>query len=317
MDFETYKQLGLNKPFGDDDFFGQVVNGHSNQEIQNALSVPGDKQYHPCPEAYPDDNVPVGKVTSFTDWRESRVYPHARRNMWMYIPHQFTPPQEQPALMIFNDGEWYLDSQGPIRTTKVLDSLIHVGDIPIMIAIFIMPGRPDEVPSEKAYFDEPRAVQQRSIEYDSCTDTYGRFLLEDVLPFIEDHVGCNMTQDPNKRMLCGISSGGICAFNTAWHYPEAFGRVLSHCGSFTNIRGGHNYPYLIRSTERKPIRVFLQSGESDADIVSGNWALANQQMAAALAFSGYDMQFVFGQGGHTLRHGGALFADALRWLWRE
>jgi enterochelin esterase family protein len=96
-----------------------------------------------------------------------------------------------------------------------------------------------------------------------------------------------------------------------------FGRVLSHCGSFTAIRGGHNYPYLIRSTPRKDIRIWLQSGAGDADIVTGSWPEANKAMAASLAFAGYDHKFVFGEGAHNLRHGGAVFADGLRWLWRN
>lgn len=317
MDIKTYQRLGLHKPFGDNDFFGQVVNEHSNSEIGDAMDVPGDKQYHPCPEAYPDETVPIGKVTSFPHWTTSQVYPRTRRDIWVYTPYQLDPQGDTPALMIFNDGEMYLDVNGPVRATKVLDSLIHSGDIPIAIAIFIMPGRPYEVPIETAYWDEPKAVRQRSIEYDSCTDRYGRFLLEDVLPFVEGHVECKMTKDPKRRIISGVSSGGICAFNVAWHYPKAFGCVLSHCGSFTNIRGGHNFPYLIRSTERKPIRVFLQSGKADANIVSGNWPLANQQMAAALTYVDYDMQFAFGQGGHSLHQGGAIFADSLRWLWRE
>jgi enterochelin esterase family protein len=130
------------------------------------------------------------------------------------------------------------------------------------------------------------------------------------------HIGLDLTDDPTRRTICGFSSGGICAFNAAWHRPEAFGRVLSHCGSFINLRGGHNYPFLVRSTERKPIRVFLQSGEGDANVIHGNLPLANQQMACALQYAGYDVKFAFGQGGHNLRHGGAIFADSLRWLWR-
>lgn len=123
--------------------------------------------------------------------------------------------------------------------------------------------------------------------------------------------------DPNHRTLCGISSGGICAVTAAWHCPDEFARVISHYGSFTNIRGGHNLPYLVRSTPRKPLRVFLQSGANDAATLFGDWALANQTMANALAYAGCDYRFEFGRAGHSLHHGGALFADTLRWLWRD
>lgn len=116
-------------------------------------------------------------------------------------------------------------------------------------------------------------------------------------------------------MVCGISSGGICAFSAAWFRPESFGRVLSHCGSFTNIRGA-NYPYLVRTTEPKPVRVFLTSGQSDLDHAVGSWPLANREMASAFDYAGYDYRFVFGEGGHSLRHRAAIFADSRRWLFR-
>ena len=149
-----------------------------------------------------------------------------------------------------------------------------------------------------------------------CSDTYVRFLLDEALPFVEDAIGRPLSSDPSRRLSCGISSGGICAFTASWFRPNSFRRVLSHCGSFTNIRGGHNYPYLVRTTVRKPIRVFLTSGEKDLDIPLGSWPLANKQMASALEYAGYDSRFVFGEGGHNLRHGGAHFADSLRWLTR-
>ena len=127
----------------------------------------------------------------------------------------------------------------------------------------------------------------------------------------------SITDDPEGRALCGISSGGICAWTVAWERPDAFRKVISYVGSFTNIRGGHNYPALIRKTERKPIRVFLQAGENDLDNLHGSWPLGNRQMAAALKFSDYDFKFVMGEGGHNGKHGGAIFPDMLRWLWRD
>src|SRR5215813_7580413 len=90
----------------------------------------------------------------------------------------------------------------------------------------------------------------------------------------------NLRQD-----AAGISSGGICAFTAAWERPDLFSKVLSHVGSFTNIRGGDVYPGMIRKTERKPIRVFLQDGSNDLDNEHGSWPLANQQMAAALKYA--------------------------------
>src|SRR3954462_11344100 len=130
--------------------------------------------------------------------------------------------------------------------------------------------------------------------------------------------GLNISPDPKKRAICGNSSGGICAFTVAWERPEAFHKVVSHIGSFTNIRGGGGYPGMIRASKEKPkpLRVFLQDGSNDLDNLHGNWPLANQDMAAALKFAGYDYKFEFGDGGHSGKHGGAIFPDTLRWLWR-
>jgi enterochelin esterase family protein len=126
-----------------------------------------------------------------------------------------------------------------------------------------------------------------------------------------------LTDNPDQRAICGISSGGICAWTVAWERPDAFRKVLSHVGSFTNIRGGDVYPGMIRKTERKPIRVFLQDGSGDLDNAHGSWPLANQQMAAALKFAGYDYRFVYGEGAHNGKHGGAILPESLRWLWRD
>lgn len=302
MDTKTYESLGLHISLSDVDP-ARVVNGRSNREIRQALATDGDRQYHPCPEALLAEGVARGKVASYPGWTQARLYPGTARDLWIYTPASFDPAGPAPALIVFNDGGGYLSREGPVRAAAVLDTLIHNGEAPPTIGVFVMSGTAEDAPA------------QRSLEYDSVTDTYVRFMLEDLLPFVEAEIGCALTADPAHRTICGISSGGICAFTAAWYRPDAFGRVLSHCGSFTAIRGGHNYPFLIRSTPRKPIRVFMQSGENDADIIFGSWPMANKQVAAALEYAGYEVKFVFGDGGHNLRHGGAVFADSLRWLW--
>ena len=134
---------------------------------------------------------------------------------------------------------------------------------------------------------------------------------------LDEIVAMTFTDDPDGRAICGISSGGICAFTVAWERPNQFRKVLSHVGSFVNIRGGDVYPGRIRKAEKKPLRVFLQGGRLDLDNIHGNWPLGNKQMAAALAFKEYDYKFVYGEGGHNGNHGGAILPDSLRWLWRD
>ena len=318
MEIENYLRLGLDQMW-DEARVGRVANGRSNAELFKALATDGDRIYHPCAQAYRRDEIPRGSVEHIEDWRETEVFAGTTRHVTTYVPHGLDADQPAP-LMVFNDGLGYLDEAGSVRAAAVLDTLVHRGELPAMVAVFVMPGRPAhlEAPDPSDYSD-PRRVPvsaQRCFEYDSVTDAYPKFLVEELLPDLEVRLGVRFIDEPSQRAIAGISSGGICAFNAAWHRPESFGLVLSHCGSFVNIRGGHHYPYLIRSTDRKPIRVFLTSGESDGDIVTGNWPLANRQIASALEFAGYEVRFEFGTGGHSLRHGGALLADSLRWLWQ-
>ena len=181
--------------------------------------------------------------------------------------------------------------------------------MPVTIGLFVNPG---VVPATKPNA-KPR--KNRSFEYDSLGDRYARFLIEQLIPVIEKDY--NLEKTPEGRGIVGISSGGICAFTAAWERPDYFHKVISYVGSFTNIRGGHVYPALIRKTERKPIRVFLQEGENDLDNLHGSWPLANRQMAAALKFADYDYRFEMGDGGHNGQHGGAILPEMLRWLWRD
>jgi enterochelin esterase-like enzyme len=261
--------------------------------------------------------VPMGAVTKFT-WTDSKIFTNTTRSWWLYVPEQYTP--DKPAcVMVFQDGGGYISTNGSFRVPVVFDNLIHKKEMPVTIGIFINPGdflpKPGDKPRLRPDGKPDTSARNRSFEYDSLGDAYARFLLQEILPEVAKKY--NLTQDPEGRAICGASSGGICSWTVAWERPEAFRKVLSTIGSFTNLRGGHVYPSLIRKTERKPIRVFLQDGSNDLDNQAGNWPLANQQMAAALKFAGYDYQFVFGDGGHTGKHGGAILPDALRWLWRD
>ncbi len=261
--------------------------------------------YNLGPDSTAQEGVPRGDVTRH-HWKNERFFPGTERDYWLYVPQQYDGAR--PAcLMVFQDAEAYLGPEANVPV--VFDNLIHRRHMPVTLGLFVSPG--DKGPGTPLY----GGSDNRSIEYDSLDDQYARFLTEELLPEIEKRYA--VTDEPVGRAICGLSSGGICAFTVAWERPEAFSKVVSHCGSFVDVRGGHNYPPLIRKAEAKPIRVLLQTGENDLDIVFGNWPLANRQMAAALAYRRYDYRFVFGDGGHTLKHGGAIFPDTMRWLWRD
>ena len=273
-----------------------------------SVGLADDDQYVLGPDSMVKEGVPQGKVTEHV-W-ESNVFEGTKRRYSVYVPAQYDSTKPA-AVMVFQDGHAYVDPKGQFRATVVMDNLIHAGEMPVTIGIFIDPGHKGELTGPRGWRPRP---SNRSFEYDTLSDQYARFLLDEILP--EVGKSYNLTDDPDQRAICGISSGGICAWTVAWERPDAFRKVLSHVGSFVNIRGGHNCEALIRKTENKPIRVFLQDGSGDLDNDHGNWPLANQEMAASLKYKGYDYKFVYGEGGHNGLHGGSILPESMRWLWR-
>jgi len=259
-------------------------------------------------ETHPDSreraDVPKGTIKQMPPW-DSKIFAGTKRDWWVYVPAQYRP-ENPAAVMVFQDGAGPKD-----YVPTVFDNLIAKGDIPVMVGIFINPGTRAD------------AGSNRSFEYDTLSDQYARFLLEEILPEVEKTV--KLRHDAASRAISGASSGGICSFTVAWERPNEFSKVLSWIGSFTNIaagktlrEGGHNYEAMVRKTfPRKPIRVFLQDGENDLDNANGNWPLANQTLAKSLAYAGYDYKFEYGHGFHSNRHGRAILPDSLRWLWRD
>lgn len=260
-------------------------------------------------DSLPQADIPRGEIRTgkFTD---SKIFPGTTRDYFVYVPKQYDPAK--PAcLMVFFDGAGFFKADGQFRVPTVLDNLIAKNEMPVTIAVGVNPGTiATTAPGAKDR-------SNRSFEYDSLGDANARFLLDEFL--LAATAGLNLTADPAGRATVGNSSGGIAAFTVAWERPDSFRKVVSHIGSFTNIRGGYVYPGLIRKSKSapKPLRVFLQDGSNDLDNLHGNWPLANQDMAAALKFAGYDHTFVFGTEGHNGKHGGAIFPDTLRWLWRD
>jgi enterochelin esterase family protein len=254
-------------------------------------------------ESREQPGVPKGAVKQMPPW-ESRIFNGTKRDWWIYVPAQYRA-ETPAAVMVFQDGNvprtW---------APAVFDNLIARHEMPVTVAIFIEPG------GTKA----PR--DNRSFEYDTLSDQYARFLLEEILPEAEKTV--KLRHDAASRAIAGQSSGAICAFTVAWERPNEFSKAVSWTGSYTNLAagsdqrsGGHNYEALVRRLPKKPIRVFLQDGSNDLDLPAGSWWLANQTLAKSLEFAGYDYRYAWGNGFHNYQHGRAIFPDTLRWLWRD
>ncbi len=250
--------------------------------------------------------VPVGQVTKYT--LTGKVYPGTTRDYWVYVPAQYQAAKPA-AVMVVQDGGGWISETGRFRAPIVLDNLIHQGQMPVTIGIFVNPG------VTPALTAESQDRFHRSFEYDAMSDRYARFLADDLVPAVAANF--NLSQDPNDRAIAGSSSGASAALIAAWHRPDQFRRVLSYIGSFTNLRGAQTLSSLIRKTEPKPLRIFLQDGRNDQSIYAGSWFRANEDIQMALAYAGYDQTWVVGNEGHNGIHGSAILPDALRWLWRN
>ncbi|MCL4788574.1 MAG: esterase family protein [Verrucomicrobia bacterium] len=291
-------------------------------------------EYPLGPDSLPQPGVPKGKLEGPFLFK-SEILANTIRKYWLYVPSQYTP--DKPAcVLVFQDGQRATRVDGALRVPQVMENLIHKREMPVTIGIFITPGqRGDEYPEDLGM----RNPNNRAAEYDSLSDRYARFLVEEMLPEVGKKY--NLTTDPDGRAIGGTSSGAICAFTVAWQRPEAFRKVISLIGSYTSIGyrperdgqpmipGGDLYPTLIRKNSIKPIRIFLQDGSNDLDNEHGNWFLANQQMLAALQWANanadrrnlpgprYQVNHVWGEGAHSDNHGGAILPDILRWLWQD
>lgn len=186
-------------------------------------------EYPVGPDSQRQPNVPQGKLTKGT-WT-STIYPGTVRDYHIYVPAQYKG--DKPAcVMIFQDGTGFVSEQGRWRVPVVFDNLISKGDMPVTIGVFIDPG---VLPSRN---DREQARFNRSYEYDALGDRYAQFLLDEILPELRKQY--KLSTDPNDFAIAGSSSGGIAAFTAAWNRPDAFRRVLSFIGSYTNLRGGNN-----------------------------------------------------------------------------
>ena len=280
-----------------------------------------DAHYQLGPDSFPQAGVPRGEVKGpFT--LPSDAYPGTQHTYWVYVPAQYDA-KAAASLMVFNDGQAFTYMDGDVRAPNVLDNLIYRREIPVMIAVFINPGRrpdqPEPTPSNWGDRDTNRPT-----EYNTLDDRYARVIVDELLPVLKKEY--NLSSDPDRRGIGGASSGAIAAFTVAWQRPNEFRKVLSIVGSFTNLRGGDAYAQMVRDGERKPLRVYLQDGRNDNRGVNAatnaydarrDWFLQNVTLMQALADKGYDLNYTWGIGRHGQKQGGAIFPDMMRWLWRD
>ncbi|MEJ0087588.1 MAG: family 16 glycoside hydrolase [Pseudomonadota bacterium] len=289
-------------------------------------------EYALTADSLPQEGIPKGRLEGPFEFR-SKIIAGTVRRYWIWVPAQYNP--KKPAnVLVFQDGQRATNPNGSLRVPQVMENLIGKGQMPVTIGIFITPGNLSETYPTDLDMKNP---DHRKEEYDALDDTYARFLIDEMLPEVGKKY--NLTNDPEKRVIGGTSSGAICAFTVAWQRPDVFRRVISMIGSYTSIGyipaadgkpmvpGGDLYPTLIRKNPIKPIRIYLQDGEHDLSNEHGSWFLANQQMLSAFEYANakadkdkalgarYEVRHQWGDGAHSDAHGGVLLPEILRWIW--
>jgi enterochelin esterase-like enzyme len=269
-----------------------------------ALADPPDPNiyYKLAPDAVPQDGVPKGEIRGpFT--LPSEAYPGTQHTYWIYVPAQYDA-SVPASLMIYNDGQAFMNPEGDVRAQFVMDNLIYRREIPVMIAVFINPGRRPDQP-EPILSNWGDRDTNRPTEYNTLDDKYARVIVDELLPVL--YKDYNISKDPERHGIGGSSSGAIVAFTVAWQRPDYFRKVLSNVGSFTNIRGGNAYPDIIRKSEKKPLRVFLVDGRNDNRGLKADgsydqardWFYQNVRMQQALTEKGYDVNYSWGIQKHS------------------
>ena len=307
-------------------------------------------EYPLTADSLPQAGVPKGQLIGPLEWN-SKIIGGTVRRYWIYVPAQYTGEKEA-GLLVFQDGQRALNPQGPLRIDQVMENLIAKKDIPVMIGLFITPGNLSDHYPDNLGTNNPN---HRAEEYDALSDTYARMLADELIPELKKKY--KISDDVEKRVIGGTSSGAICAWTVAWERPDLFRKVISVVGSYTSIGyhpakgsqpmvpGGDLYPTFIRRSPPRNIRVFLQDGENDLSNLTdskgfkpewmslsnefGNWHLANMQMLDALDFANvnadrkklagprYDVNHAWGDGNHSDSHGGQLLPDILRWMFKD
>lgn len=276
-----------------------------------------DAYYKLGPDSQSIEGVPKGKFTA-AKVIPSQVFPGTQHTYYVYVPAQYDA-SKPAALMIFNDGQAMMKEPGSIQGHNVLDNLIHRREIPVMIGVFINPGRrPDQPEPPEPGGGWGDRTTNRPIEYNTPNENYARVVVEELMPALKKEY--NLSDDPDLHGIMGASSGAIAAFSTAWFRPNHFRKVISIVGSFVNLQGGYVFPEMVAESEKKPIRVFLQDGRNDNRNLTDpkrDWFYQNVRLMRALTAKGYDVNYSWGMNNHGQSMGGAIFPEMMRWLWRD
>jgi enterochelin esterase-like enzyme len=262
------------------------------------------------PDSYPKPGIPKGTLSD-KKTITSKIYDGATADYWVYASPGVDPARPA-ALMVWQDGQGLVNGDlSALHLFTVTENLVAQKLLPPIVHVMISPAM------------DRNKRSLRSIQYDTVSDRFGKFLMEEVLPEVEKTY--KLRPDGYSRAIAGESSGAICAFNVAWFFTDKFSRVHSAIGSYTSIQwrpdehmdGGNVYPFRIRRDPKKNIRVWQSDGVEDIENQFGSWPLQAVQFANSLKMKGYDFHFRMGEAAHNSSQAALDLPESLAWLWRD
>ena len=214
----------------------------------------------------------------------------------------------KPAcVMIFQDGGGMVTERGAWHGPIVMDNLIHKREMPVTIGIFINPGVLPALPKNS------RAGTTGATNTTLWAIAMRGFCRRDSAGGWE---GFEAVGRPEDRPWMGSSSGGIAAFTAAWNRPDAFHRVISFIGSYTNLRGAQEL-FVADPQDGAEASSGVPAGRRrtrTSTPVTGGWRIRTWPPRLSMP----DMtQRLWLEPRGTTRHGSAILPDAMRWLWRD
>ena len=220
------------------------------------------------------------------------------RNVFVYLPNDYSKNKRKgyPVIYLF-DSFIYLNR---VEVPNILDNLISQGKIEPMVAVFV---------------DNPTRTS-RSTEL-PLNSIFKEAIITELIPLIKGKY--NITTNPDKTIIGGISYGGLAAAYISFYHPDIFGKVLSQSGGFwRDIELTDNFGNEVRNDwlinqfgieEHKPIKLYLDWGLQE-NMVLG----ANRKFVKVLNKKGYEFKFIEYNGWHDWANSRKTFSEGLLFL---
>lgn len=173
-----------------------------------------------------------GTLKTYPDFHSAYVIP---RDVTVWVPDGYDPSGPALPVIYMQDGENLFEpshslSHADWEVGKTLTAMIKRGEIPPVVVVGMSStnrrGR-EYLPGKVVRHlpEATRAIIEASWQGESVSDTYLRFIVEELKPFIDSHY--RVSRDASETFIMGSSMGGLISFYAQSEYPKVFGGSAS------------------------------------------------------------------------------------------